>query len=134
MIKTHQINDNILKVYYLLKSLAFRLIKSDKNYRSYELKRLTVELKFLYINFFKLTFSSNILRIFDGSLLFIKKCVNFRLDLAQREIIFGNSTIITRLLVVVQIWNWHITNQNSSKLMRIFQLKVHLISWHIENI
>ena len=46
LLKRYAISDNILKVHYLVKSSTFRLIKSNKNYHSYYLKILTVELHF----------------------------------------------------------------------------------------
>ena len=46
LLKKYEITDNILKVYYLVKTWSHRLFKSNKNYRNFYLKSLTVELYF----------------------------------------------------------------------------------------
>ena len=48
-LSVHSISDNILKVCCLSKRLSHQLIKSNKHFRGFYLKRLTVEWYFLYM-------------------------------------------------------------------------------------
>ena len=45
-----------MKVHYFEKRLTLYLSKSDKNYRNYYLKTLTVELYFSYKSFYQMNF------------------------------------------------------------------------------
>ena len=99
--------------YYLVKRLVLRLYNLDKNYRSYCLKSLTVELYFSYIFFSNELFAQTFKKFLMDKIVYRKTCQfqNWAITsrwpmLAEREIIiFLKNTNITRLLVVVQKWN-----------------------------
>ena len=75
---------NILKVYSLGKRLIYSLIKSDKNYRSYYLRSLTVVLYILYVSAYQINFQFKYSHKFWRILIAYRKMCQFQVCTTTR--------------------------------------------------
>ena len=130
-------------MYYLVKRLTLRLIKSHKNERSYYLRSITAESYFLYMLSHQINFKLKFLENFWWILSFYWKMCTFCIEpdvglvFVQYEIIiFAKNGNIRLHLVVVRTCKEQVLRQTIKIHQKIwkFQRKIYLMRQYIQKI